>query len=857
MKKLSLIFLLNFIVFSACAHAQESEATDENLSPMNRVAMDLYVDFTNDVDGETFRILLIGNSITLHGKAEDIGWFIECGMAASSVEKDYAHRLFRKLEGLMPDRKIHMRLTNSASFERDVVNYDIKTIDRVKMGFKPDVIVFQLSENVPSDTDLKIFEEKYATFINKYKKGNKAVTLCTTPFFPSAERTPVIRRVAKATNSFLVDLSSLVLLDEENYAKNEKDYPLDKSKWKVDGIGIHPGDYGMENIADLMFTTINAALKSLEKHTPIYVRDFGIYPNSDNNHDALVRLFDSVKKMKKPVEVLFEPNAVYRMGLKNGDESNDQKHALVVDGIDNLIINGQGASFLITNPEIGSIKTENCNHIEVKNFNIDYVILPYTQGVVTAVNTDEYWFELKLDKGYPEPDLPHFENSKIRDANWGLTIRELKNGRRAYGPTAVFSDKWKQTGKGVWRFYPKTNWAGYNDPLVSSGLKVGEKYVHMARNWNTGVAAVNCENILWENIVVYAAPGLTFFPHQTSYHTIRNCHTKIKKGRIFSTNADGIHMRGSRGHVLIEGCSFKGMADDGINLHSSALSIQGQPTPNQVLVKKHTFSVRVGDELVLVRSSQGKILAEVIVKSAEDKGDNWLITLDKDLPTVIAGKGFESSDNLYNMSEIATPFIIRNCQFKDYRGRGILVSTQGGVIENNVFNLNEGWGVVFVYESSVYAEGPFAEDVIVRNNEFCAFELGSNPAILSHISTQDGSKAESRLFRNIKIENNKFYDYACPVVQLQSANGVTINSNVSVCSDEIPRMKDEYSSIILHNCENVSVDNFRIKDFDKRLKAVVEISEDCEKGESITVKNLNLDVVEDVKAIFDKRRNND
>ncbi|MEN8249298.1 MAG: SGNH/GDSL hydrolase family protein [Bacteroidota bacterium] len=257
----TILFLISIVLFNAVACAQKDKATDANLSPMNRVAMELYVDFTNDVDGEEFSILLVGNSITLHGKAESIGWFLECGMAASSVEKDYAHRLFRKLENLMPNRKIHMRLSNSASFERDIEGFDLGTINKVKAGFEPDVIVFQLSENVPADTDLKLFEKKYAEFINKCKEGNQAITMCTTPFFPVASRSMAIREVAKQTNSFLVDLSNLVLIDEENYAKNEKGYPGNRDEWKVEGIGIHPGDKGMENIADLIFVTINATLK--------------------------------------------------------------------------------------------------------------------------------------------------------------------------------------------------------------------------------------------------------------------------------------------------------------------------------------------------------------------------------------------------------------------------------------------------------------------------------------------------------------------------------------------------------------------------------------------------------------------
>ncbi|MEN8202542.1 MAG: SGNH/GDSL hydrolase family protein [Bacteroidota bacterium] len=260
--KAKIISLVAGVLLVSSIHAQENESTEESLSLMNRVDMDLYVDLTNDVQGKDLHILLIGNSITLHGKAPDIGWSGEYGMAASSMEKDYAHRLFRMLEKLMPERRIHMRLANSAAFERGSESYDLNLVDQVKEDFAPDFILFQLGENVPYETDMESFKRSYVAFIHRYRQGNQATTLCTTPFFPNARTSEAIKAVALQSGSFLVDLGSLVLLDEQNYAKNETDYPGNRDNWKVEGIGIHPGDYGMENIAGRIFVTIQAFIRN-------------------------------------------------------------------------------------------------------------------------------------------------------------------------------------------------------------------------------------------------------------------------------------------------------------------------------------------------------------------------------------------------------------------------------------------------------------------------------------------------------------------------------------------------------------------------------------------------------------------
>ena len=86
------------------------------------------------------------------------------------------------------------------------------------------------------------------------------MTICTTPFFPSLPKNEIVEKVALSTNSYLVDLSHLPLLNTENYAKVEKNYLGDKSVWKVGGIGIHPGDIGMKNIAEQIFITVNASI---------------------------------------------------------------------------------------------------------------------------------------------------------------------------------------------------------------------------------------------------------------------------------------------------------------------------------------------------------------------------------------------------------------------------------------------------------------------------------------------------------------------------------------------------------------------------------------------------------------------
>lgn len=247
----------------------KNEDTVENsqLQAMNNVFIPPFVDKCNNKTGEKFKILVIGNSLAMHGIAQNIGWNHISGMAATSIEKDYAHLLFKKVENKLPKKKLCLRISNFAKFERNHASFESNSIVSL-VNYQADLIVFQLGENVKIQNEKHkwLFEEKYIDLINSFRENGNPMIICTTPFFPSLIKNEIIEKVAYSTNSYLVDLSHLPLLNSNNYAKNETNYNGDKSIWKENGIGNHPGDIGMENIAKQIFITINASISDKKKN---------------------------------------------------------------------------------------------------------------------------------------------------------------------------------------------------------------------------------------------------------------------------------------------------------------------------------------------------------------------------------------------------------------------------------------------------------------------------------------------------------------------------------------------------------------------------------------------------------------
>lgn len=231
----------------------KQENVDSLALAMNRQV--LSPDFLHyEYDGKNVvKIAFIGNSLTLHAVQEDVGWNHRSGMAASKVENDYVHKTVEKI-AKGKRTSVDYAVLNIFDFERNFESFDYRRLEKIN-EFNPDYVVFQIGENVSKENiELKydLFVEKYIELINSIN-ANFSKILCI-PFWYNKDKVQAVTKVAVSTKSFLVDLSHLGSgLDERNFAFSEV-------KYAHKGVGKHPGDYGMENISDNIYSVFNAVL---------------------------------------------------------------------------------------------------------------------------------------------------------------------------------------------------------------------------------------------------------------------------------------------------------------------------------------------------------------------------------------------------------------------------------------------------------------------------------------------------------------------------------------------------------------------------------------------------------------------
>jgi hypothetical protein len=201
------------------------------------------------------RALFLGNSITLHAPAPDIGWTGNWGMAASSRENDYVHLLLERFAesngGNVPEAKV----ANIADFERGYATFDIEGIYRAFADFAADVVILAIGENVPpmaTEQDLARFRDAVAALL-EFVKGTGAPTICVrSSFWPDSVKDPLMRQVCADSGGIFVYIGQLAA-EEKYYARSEREYAHD-------GVAAHPGDAGMLAIADAIWEGMKGSL---------------------------------------------------------------------------------------------------------------------------------------------------------------------------------------------------------------------------------------------------------------------------------------------------------------------------------------------------------------------------------------------------------------------------------------------------------------------------------------------------------------------------------------------------------------------------------------------------------------------
>ena len=209
---------------------------------------DIYDDFLDgefivNQDARTVEFLFLGNSLTYCGVPDEEPDKTRRGLTSTKIENDYVHKLV-SMYANKHEVNVKYSCVNIADFERGFKNSTFSKDKLENIHVKnPDIVVFQIGENV-SYEDIsgygELFFSRYCELVECFKNSKRIVCI---PFWPVKEKINIITDVAFSTDSRICDLSHLGSgIDSENFASSYK-------KYRQPGVGVHPGDTGMDRIA--------------------------------------------------------------------------------------------------------------------------------------------------------------------------------------------------------------------------------------------------------------------------------------------------------------------------------------------------------------------------------------------------------------------------------------------------------------------------------------------------------------------------------------------------------------------------------------------------------------------------------
>ena len=305
-----------------------------------------------------------------------------------------------------------------------------------------------------------------------------------------------------------------------------------------------------------------------------------------------------------------------------------------IEATENLIIDGQGASF-----DIHAIarlaRVRFSKHITLRNFTADYAVPTYTAARVDSIAPDGT-MELSLWPGCVPPEsVPRFMEEKrglFSDPTYPRMAQDV--------PLLVYMKAaWEPLGENRYRLQAK-------NPSELRNVKPGMVYVCAPRYKAQGIEIFNTDDIAFADVTTYYLPGigvLTNFAHDLKLIRLQLLR---REDRLLGVQNGGTNIHGARIGPWVEGCRFENTGDDNNHISSLVLTPLAQPKPNEVVIGMNQpgtrvlsadMDIRTGDHLAFFQRLQGSLLSEAKVLSATVGKKSTHVVLDRDIPELTVG----------------------------------------------------------------------------------------------------------------------------------------------------------------------------------------------------------------------------
>ena len=464
----------------------------------------------------------------------------------------------------------------------------------------------------------------------------------------------------------------------------------------------------------------------------------------------------------------------------------------------NLIFSGWSMPFAVTGGK----------NVTLKNFTLDYSIPSNAEGEVVSIDSD--CFKVRID---PESS-PFFIEDK------SLFFRDEFYTSKCWSIFEFERDSLCVRGENAEKYRDMEFF--YTDRPDVIGVacphnvkpEIGNIFVfrHGDRT-HCGIFAQNSESLKFENISIYNSCGIAVvcqFCNTVEFRNLSVVPNLNKNRKVLSSHDDGIQISNCRGLVTIDGCRFKGLMDDAINIHGTCAVVEKRD--GKILYGRFAEGcstgfdrfLKPGDTVALIERSTLNTVSKIAAVSYHlTDRDHFEITLESE-PEVNSDTPL-AIENFTNNPEV----IVKNCLFDMGRARGLLIGTnKKAVIKGNIFNTS-GSAILSSGDANGWFESGSCRDITITDNYFSenclSGEYQFGEAIISFYPVVDDKKRCDGFHSKVKIENNKFVTQNKTIGYFTCTNDIKIANNTIIqstrSSGNLPRL------FVYDACNSITEEN--------------------------------------------------
>lgn len=592
--------------------------------------------------------------------------------------------------------------------------------------------------------------------------------------------------------------------------------------------------------ADIQKTETNYADQDFSdkiKNGVLNVADCGAQANSLYDYGALIR--SALRTViNNPGTVLEFEEGVYYVSPVSPES--DYTFDFCEDEVKDLHVRGNGCTLMLLDTYVGGFGLKNSKNVVFENMKIDCLEAPFIQGVVKEYDKKTNLMTVETDRA-----STIFDDSRLdeRIQTCFGTIRNKNNPNllKAEANNYFHFIDVKKLGEKEYQF----TLSRQTDYMTNQYIEVGDKIVLNTRGGETtfifNVAQSN--KCTFKDITIYNSPGGGVCGYQLLGDVVLQNFRMMPNPRSSNWicgSADGVHIQGNRGKVIMENCVFSNLIDDAMNLYQWEGPINKVVSSTALEVGAMVTMPKVGDTLEVVDCVTQRIMGTAKIKELVPiPGKRIDSEAQVILETPINGMNPNNVKDTYyyfikEKSHVGTT--VKNSTFLNIRGRGLVLCSTDTVVENCKFQNLSNQVVQAWYGRG---EGFEVQNLTFRNNtiENCNYLLQSvDKGLIGQIDigmASDAMKQSAYIsHNNITIADNQFIDYHGCAINIGNARNVLVENNFfDLRTQKYPYTKN--NAMYLNISEDITIRNNVFNDDSENLTAAIRY-------QASTVKRLTI-----------------